>query len=151
MATRTGAAHTSKHVARTRGSGFTKFAIGVADHVGSAKAFFAALVIIGLWATVGPLFDYSDTWQLWINTGTTIVTFLMVFLIQYTQNRDARALHLKLDELLRAVSGARTEMVDLKELSDEDLRRLESAFQRLARHAARSRGTQENEEDEPKT
>jgi low affinity Fe/Cu permease len=119
---------------------FSKFAIGVADKVGSSGAFFLALAVIAVWAITGPLFHYSDTWQLWINTGTTIVTFLMVFLIQYTQNRDARAMHLKLDELLRSVHGARTEMANLKDLSDEDLRRLEMAFERLARFAARSRG-----------
>lgn len=119
--------------------GFSRFAIGVADKVGSAGAFFLALVIIAAWAITGPIFHYSDTWQLWINTGTTIVTFLMVFVIQYTQNRDARAMHLKLDELLRSVQGARTEMVNLKDMSDEDLRRMEMVFDRLARFAARSR------------
>ncbi|HEY0681343.1 MAG TPA: low affinity iron permease family protein [Steroidobacter sp.] len=118
---------------------FSRFAIGVADKVGSAGAFFASLFVIAVWAITGPLFDYSDTWQLWINTGTTIVTFLMVFLIQYTQNRDARAMHLKLDELLRSVQGARTEMANLNDLSDEDLRRMEMVFERLARFAARSR------------
>lgn len=78
--------------------GFSKFAIEVSKHVGSAAAFFLALATIAVWAITGPIFHYSDTWQLWINTGTTIITFLMVFLIQYTQNRDARAMHLKLDE-----------------------------------------------------
>jgi low affinity Fe/Cu permease len=119
--------------------GFSRFAIGVADKVGSAGAFFLALAVIAAWAITGPIFHYSDTWQLWINTGTTIVTFLMVFLIQYTQNRDARAMHLKLDELLRSVHGARTEMVNLKDMSDEELRRMEMVFDRLARFAARSR------------
>lgn len=119
--------------------GFTRFAVGVAARVGSAGAFFMALAAIATWAVTGPIFHYSDTWQLWINTGTTIVTFLMVFLIQYTQNRDARAMHLKLDELLRSLKGARTEMVNLKDLSDEELRRMEMVFDRLARFAARSR------------
>src|SRR5687768_6464865 len=118
---------------------FSKFAIGVADKVGSSGAFFLALAVIGVWAVTGPLFNYSDTWQLWINTGTTIVTFLMVFLIQYTQNRDARAMHLKLDELLRAIKGAHTEMINLKNLSDEELAKLEQAFDRLARYAAHTR------------
>jgi low affinity Fe/Cu permease len=103
-------------------------------------AFVTAVFVILVWAGSGPLFDYSDTWQLWINTGTTIVTFRMVFLIQYTQNRDARAMHLKLDELLRAVHGARTEMVNLKDLSDEELQKLELAFDRLARFARDRRG-----------
>jgi low affinity Fe/Cu permease len=119
--------------------GFSRFAIEVANKVGSAGAFFLALAIIAVWGITGPIFHYSDTWQLWINTGTTIVTFLMVFLIQYTQNRDARAMHLKLDELLRSVQGARTEMVNLKDMSDEELRRMEMVFERLARFAARSR------------
>jgi low affinity Fe/Cu permease len=118
---------------------FSRFAVGVADRVGSSGAFLLALAIIAVWAITGPLFGFSDTWQLWINTGTTIVTFLMVFLIQYTQNRDARAMHLKLDELLRSVQGARTEMVNLKDMSDEELRRMEMVFDRLARFAARTR------------
>ena len=80
------------------------------------------------WGATGPTFHYSDTWQLIINTGTTIVTFLMVFLIQNTQNRDAKAVHLKLDELLRAIRGARNELVDLEEMSDEDLKKLEREF-----------------------
>lgn len=119
--------------------GFSRFAISVSDRVGSVSAFLLALAVIGAWAITGPIFHYSDTWQLWINTGTTIVTFLMVFLIQYTQNRDARAMHLKLDELLRSVHGARTEMMNLKDMSDEDLRRMETVFDRLARFAAHAR------------
>lgn len=118
---------------------FQRFGTSTADRVGAAGAFLVAVSVVLLWATTGPMFAYSDTWQLWVNTGTTIVTFLMVFLIQYTQNRDARALHLKLDELLRAVQGARTEMVNLKDMSDEDLQKPESAFDRLARFAVRSR------------
>lgn len=118
---------------------FQHFAVHAADKVGSAAAFSLAVLTIALWAVTGQLFNYSDTWQLWINTGTTIVTFLMVFLIQYTQHRDARAVHLKLDELLRAMHGARTEMVNLNEMSDDELQKLELAFERLARFAARSR------------
>jgi low affinity Fe/Cu permease len=98
---------------------------------GSSWAFGLAFAVILVWAVTGPIFHYSDTWQLVINTGTTIVTFLMVFLIQSTQNRDAKAMHLKLDELLRGVEGARTSMVDLEHLSDEDLKKLEKEFQRL--------------------
>ena len=121
-------------------SKFQAFATRTGDVVGSSSAFLTAGAIVLVWAASGPLFQYSDTWQLWINTGTTVVTFLMVFLIQYTQNRDTRALHLKLDELLRAVDGARTEMVDLKDLSDEELTRLEQAFSRLGKFATRTGG-----------
>ena len=118
---------------------FQRFAVRTAVIVGSWQDFRVALIGLALWALLGPLFNYSDTWQLWVNTATTIVTFLMVFLIQYTQNRDARAMHLKLDELLRAMQGARTEMANLKDLSDEELHNLELAFERLARIAAQSR------------
>src|SRR5262245_40231801 len=100
---------------------FRKFARRSSEFVGSAEVFLGACVVIGVWALLGPRFHYSDTWQLVINTTTTIITFLMVFLIQNTQNRDARAIQLKLDELIRAVQGARTGMVRLEELSDEDL------------------------------
>ena len=111
--------------------GFRRFANCTAAAVGSAWAFVAAVLIIIVWAISGPMFHFSDTWQLVINTGTTIITFLMVFLIQNTQNRDARAMHLKLDELIRGVRGARTGLVDLEELSDEELDRLQREFQRL--------------------
>jgi low affinity Fe/Cu permease len=121
-------------------SRFRHFAVRTSDLVGSWRAFHLALLLLVVWAVLGPMFDFSDTWQLWINTVTTIVTFLMVFLIQYTQNRDAQAMHLKLDELLRAVSGAHVELANLKDLSDEELKRLELAFERLARIAANSRG-----------
>src|SRR6185436_6538868 len=94
-------------------------------------AFLLALLVVIVWAATGPLFGFSEVWQLVINTGTTIITFLMVFLIQNTQNRDAKAMHLKLDELLRGVEGARTGMVDLEDLSDEELKKLQDEFQRL--------------------
>jgi low affinity Fe/Cu permease len=103
--------------------------------LGSAWAFAVAILIILVWGATGPTFHYSDTWQLIINTGTTIVTFLMVFLIQNTQNRDAKAVHLKLDEVIRALKGARNELVDLEDLSDEDLSELEQQFQRLRKKA----------------
>jgi len=110
---------------------FRHFARGASQFVGSPWMFiFACLIIIG-WGVTGPMFHYSDTWQLIINTGTTIVTFLMVFLIQNTQNRDARAVHLKLDELIRAIKGARNTLVDLEEMSDEELDRLHEEFQRV--------------------
>src|SRR5881296_3072416 len=102
---------------------FHKFARVIAESMGSAYAFLAAMAVIIVWALFGPVFGYSDTWQLVINTGTTIVTFLMVLLIQNTQNRDAVAIHLKLDELLRGVEGARTGLVDLESLSDEELQK----------------------------
>ncbi|HEU4325320.1 MAG TPA: low affinity iron permease family protein [Roseiflexaceae bacterium] len=110
---------------------FRKFANKTSDVVGSPWAFIAAVSLIVGWAVSGPLFGFSDTWQLVINTSTTIITFLMVFLIQNTQNRDARAIHLKLDELIRSVKGARNSMVDLEDLSDEELARLQREFKRL--------------------
>jgi low affinity Fe/Cu permease len=117
--------------------GFRRLAQRSAHLVGTSRAFLLAVTIIVLWAATGPIFHYSDTWQLIINTGTTIVTFLMVFLIQNTQNRDAREIHLKLDELLRASSKARNSLVDLDKLSDAELERLEAEFKQLG---ARVRG-----------
>jgi low affinity Fe/Cu permease len=115
---------------------FRKFANHVSTMSGSAWAFLAALAVIIIWAILGPIFGFSDTWQLVINTGTTIVTFLMVFLIQNTQNRDAKAIHLKLDELIRAIGNARTELVDLEDLSEEELEKLQGEFQELHNHFA---------------
>ena len=103
--------------------------------LGSAWTFASAILIIAIWGLTGPMFHYSDTWQLIINTGTTIVTFLMVFLIQNTQNRDAKAAHLKLDELIRALKGARNELIDLEKLADEDLANLEKQFERVRKKA----------------
>ena len=111
---------------------FRRFAHKSAEILGSAWAFMIAVIIVIAWAATGPIFGFSDTWQLVINTGTTIVTFLMVFLIQNTQNRDAKAIHLKLDELIRGVKGARTGLVDLENLSDEELAQLQKEFQRLS-------------------
>ena len=110
---------------------FRKFANKTSEAMGTPWAFIAAVLLILGWAISGPVFGFSEVWQLVINTGTTIITFLMVFLIQNTQNRDAKAIHLKLDELLRGVEGARTSMVDLEDLSDEDLKKLQEDFQRL--------------------
>ena len=115
---------------------FRHFARKTSAVLGSAWAFIAALIIIAVWGLTGPVFHFSDTWQLIINTGTTIVTFLMVFLIQNTQNRDAKAMHLKLDELIRAIEGARNRLVDLEKLSDEELKQLEEQFTRLRKKAA---------------
>src|SRR5437764_7343234 len=100
---------------------FRKFAAATASAVGSPWAFFVAAVVIIVWAITGPIFGFSDTWQLIINTATTVVTFLMVFLIQNTQNRDARAIHLKLDELIRGLQGPRNKLVDLENCSDEEI------------------------------
>jgi low affinity Fe/Cu permease len=97
--------------------------------------FICAVAVVFLWAVMGPMFKYSDTWQLVINTGTTIVTFLMVFLIQHTQNRDTAALQLKLDELIRAVNGARNELLSAEEMEDTDLETLKSEFADLAKVA----------------
>jgi low affinity Fe/Cu permease len=105
--------------------------------VGSKWAFLLSIFIVLVWAGTGPMFHYSNTWQLVINTGTTIVTFLMVFLIQNTQNRDAKAIHLKLDELIRGVKGARTHLVNLEEFSDEELEKLQKQFVHVQSRAER--------------
>src|SRR5881227_3946243 len=119
---------------------FRVFARRTSNVLGSAWAFVLALFIIVVWAITGPTFHFSDTWQLIINTGTTIVTFLMVFLIQNTQNRDAKAMQLKLDEIIRALKKARNEMVDLENLSDEELGKLEDQF-KCVREKAEKHGT----------
>ena len=123
---------------------FHRFAVATSRLLGTPGAFVAAVVVIGVWALSGPLFGYNDTWQLTINTGTTIITFLMVFLIQNTQNREARANELKLDELLRAIREARTSLVDIEDLSDEELAKLEAEFKRVGRKA---RGSGRKPED----
>src|SRR5881396_2450195 len=114
---------------------FRVFARHSSIALGTAWAFAGAVLVILVWILTGPMFHFSDTWQLIINTATTIVTFLMVFLIQNTQNRDAKAVHLKLDEIIRALKNARNELVDLEELSDEDLKKLEKEFQRIRQKA----------------
>jgi low affinity Fe/Cu permease len=111
---------------------FRKAAHFTSGMVGSPLAFLLALAVVAIWAAGGPIFAFSDTWQLVINTGTTIVTFLMVFLIQNTQNRDSRALHVKLDELLLYTPGADNSLVDMDRLSDEQVAQLEAHFKRLA-------------------
>lgn len=110
---------------------FRRIAHFFSDFVGRSAAFILALIIIIIWALSGPLFNYSDTWQLIINTGTTIVTFLMIFLVQNTQNRDARAIHLKLDELIRSKKGARNDLLDIEEESDQRLQDLSDEFREL--------------------
>ena len=129
----------SRHVEDAYKKGFQGFAHRVALAVGSPWAFVLALVTIIVWAVTGPLFHFSNSWQLVINTGTTIITFLMVFVIQSTQNRDSRVMQLKLDELIRAVDAARNELVDMEDLSDEELQRLQSQFEALRQKAERAR------------
>src|SRR6187549_661987 len=110
---------------------FHKIASRTSLITGSPLAFLTALLVIILWIVTGPLFNFSDTWQLVINTATTIVTFLMVFLIQNTQNRDTKAIHLKLDELIRCIKGARNTLIDLEEMSEEELDNLQRQFVKL--------------------
>ena len=107
------------------------------SHARHAWAFAGAVLVIAVWLLTGPTFHFSDTWQLIINTATTIITFLMVFLIQNTQNRDAKAMHLKLDEIIRALKKARNELVDLEDLFDEELQKLEEQFKQLRKKTER--------------
>jgi low affinity Fe/Cu permease len=116
---------------------FHKIAHRTSEIVGSAGAFIVAMLIIVTWAITGPIFGFSDTWQLIINTGTTIITFLVVFLIQNTQNRDSKVVQLKLDELIRATKNARTRLVDLEDLTEDEIKNLELEFQRLRKRSKR--------------
>ena len=119
---------------RKHGHIFDRFARTVTRWTGSSVAFSLALAAIVIWCVTGPLFDFSETWQLVVNTGTTIITFLMVFLIQQSQNKDSQAVHLKLDELLLAMRGADDRLVDAEDLDEDELRRLAEHYTRLARH-----------------
>jgi low affinity Fe/Cu permease len=114
---------------------WSRFASRISAWTGSTAAFLTALVIVVIWAATGPLFDYSNTWQLVINTGTTIVTFLMVFLIQRAQNKDSLALQLKLNELVAAVEGASNRLISVEDLSEEELQTLRQHYQRLVEMA----------------
>jgi low affinity Fe/Cu permease len=114
---------------------FTRFAKWTSRATGHPATFATAVLVILGWAVTGPIFGFSDTWQLIINTGTTIITFLMVFLIQNTQNMDSAAMQLKLDELIRAINGAHNGLLDLEELSDEELDKIKSRYEELARQA----------------
>jgi low affinity Fe/Cu permease len=114
---------------------FGRLAAGTSNVVGSPWAFLLAIAAVIVWAVTGPLFGFSDTWQLVINTGTTIVTFLMVFLIQNTQNRDARAIHIKLDELLRAMEAARNDIIDVEQDTDEELALLQRTYREVREQA----------------
>jgi low affinity Fe/Cu permease len=116
---------------------FSQFARVAATATGRPITFIIATTIIIVWALTGPYFGFSDTWQLVINTGTTIITFLMVFLIQNTQNRDTEALQIKLDEIIRAIKGARNEVLDLEEMDEHELNRIREEYLQLAEHARR--------------
>lgn len=117
-------------------SRFRKIANKTSDLAGSPRVFLLAMAIVMIWALLGPVFNYSNTWQLAINSFTTIVTFLMVFLIQNTQNRDGKAMQVKLDELIRATKGARLQYMGLEDLSDEDIAMLDREFKERAKHPA---------------
>ena len=127
-------------------SWFTRFSKVTAHVTGQPATFFVALMVILVWGITGPLFHFSDTWQLVVNTGTTIITFLMVFLIQSTQNRDAEAVHVKLDELLRVSPGAHNVLLDLEELDERELQRIRAIYCRLADEARR--GAHQGRSDE---
>lgn len=120
-----------------KGSLFERFAKKVASLSGSPGAFIVALGLVLAWLVSGPVFDYSDTWQLVINTSTTIITFLMVFIIQHTQNKDTMAMQLKLDELIRAVEGAQEALIDLEEIDDDELDKVRKRFMQIAKKAHR--------------
>ena len=119
----------------SKSSWFTRFANGASRTTGKPVTFVLALLVVVVWGVTGPIFDYSDTWQLIINTGTTIVTFLMVFLIQNTQNRDSEAMHVKMDELIRALSGAHNALLDLEELDEKTLDTVRARYRKLAAKA----------------
>jgi low affinity Fe/Cu permease len=132
---------------------FNRFAKWTSHATGHPATFFAAVLVLLVWAITGPIFGFDNTWQLAINTGTTIITFLMVFLIQNTQNRDSAAMQLKLDELIRAIDGAHNGLLDLEELSVEDLDRIRAGFETLARESRENlkRGLTDTGTTEPQT
>lgn len=119
---------------------FNSVASKAARAAGSLGAFVAALIVIAIWVLTGPIFGFNDTWQLVINTGTTIITFLMVFLIQHTQNVDSAALQIKLDELIRATTDANNELLNLEEMDDEQLEEIRRRYEALAKTAAKAQG-----------
>ena len=127
--------------------GFSHFAARTSTIMGSSPAFLVATAIVVIWAVTGPYFHYSDSWQLVINTGTTVVTFLMVFLIQNTQNRDARALHLKLDEVIRALHSAHNEMIHIENLSDQELEHLTEHYEHIRKASEARKSARLDERD----
>ena len=132
-----------------RASRFSRFAKSIARISGHPSAFAVAVLVVVVWLASGPLFGFSDTWQLVINTGTTIVTFLMVFLIQNTQNRDSEAMQLKLDEIIRSLEGAHNVLLDLEELEEKELDRIRDRYVELARLARERRRRGETDIDTP--
>ena len=130
-------------------SRFGRFAKGTSRAAGRPATFLLAMGVVVLWAATGPLFGYSDTWQLVINTGTTVVTFLMVFLIQATQNRDSEALQLKLDELIRATEGAHNALLDLEDVDEEKMDRIRTQYTKLAEDAREGRKRGQPDTDSP--
>ncbi len=138
---------TKKRSSGTVGDNFHLFATKASAVVGTKWAFLAAIMAILVWIVSGPRFHYSDTWQLVINTGTTIVTFLMVFLIQNTQNRDARAIHLKLDEIIHSIKLAHNDMIDIENLSDKELEALSKKYEVIRKEfSSRKRSRQDTAE-----
>jgi low affinity Fe/Cu permease len=131
-------------------SSFTRFAKWTSRVTGKPAAFVLAVMVILAWAITGPIFGFSDTWQLVINTSTTIVTFLMVFLIQNTQNRDSETIQIKLDELIRAAKGAKNALLDLEELEDEELDRIHHQYELMAEHARAALRNRRRERGAPK-
>ena len=130
-------------------SWFARFAKGTSKAAGRPMAFLLAFGVVVAWGATGPLFGYSDTWQLVINTGTTVVTFLMVFLIQHTQNRDSEAMQVKIDELIRATEGAHNALLDLEDLDEETLDKVRGAYAKIAGEARQARKTGAKDTDRP--
>ena len=128
---------------------FERFARKIASIAGLPYSFLLSAILVIVWACLGPVFGYSDTWQLVINTSTTIITFLMVFVIQNTQNKDTAALHLKLDELIRVTHDAQDDLIDLEEMSEEELEKISKRYSDLAQEAHRRLGKSESDTDEP--
>ncbi|HZJ17319.1 MAG TPA: low affinity iron permease family protein [Chthoniobacteraceae bacterium] len=141
----------NSNAAPTARDHFNNFARKVSVIMGSVWAFLFALGTVAIWGATGPLFGFSDTWQLVINTGTTVVTFIMVFLIQSTQNRDAKAVHLKLDELIRAVHGARNQLVDLENVADEELEELAAQFSAMHKQVCSETEKRQARTEPPRT
>ncbi|QHE87850.1 low affinity iron permease family protein [Hydrogenophaga sp. BPS33] len=132
-------------------NGYSRFAKAASHFCGRPRVFTLATALIVVWLVSGPIFGFSDTWQLVINTGTTIITFLMVFLIQNTQNRDTEAMHVKLDELIRATQGAHTALLDLEELEEEELDAFRAKYEALAAQARARLQRGEQDTDSPET